>query len=120
MANLLTDVPIHQEWDCHHFGTGHTPVRPGFQGAGTQDKRPVPAVGRRRRAKPIKVSAPGDPKPNKILHPIPTPQPPQSRRPKLAQVSLKRAPSSSRSRPEIANEGATKAHNGGQDTPAPP
>ena len=61
-----------------------------FQGAGAQYKRPAPAVGRRLQYKPIQVSSPEYPNPNQCLHTIPTPQPSQRRRPKPAQVSLKR------------------------------
>ena len=28
-ATLIKDVRIRQEWDCHKFGAGHTPVHPG-------------------------------------------------------------------------------------------
>ena len=58
LATLLADVQIIQEQYLHHYGTGHTPVHPGFQGARAQYKRPALVVGIRRRDQPMKVSAP--------------------------------------------------------------
>ena len=57
----------------HHFGAGHTPVHPGVQVYGAQDKRPAPAVGRWRRDQPIQVSATWDPMSKQSLHLTPKP-----------------------------------------------
>ena len=55
-AALIQDVYIGQDYDCHHFVAGFTPMHPGVQGADPQHQRPSPAVGRRRQAEPVQVS----------------------------------------------------------------
>ena len=64
-------------------------MHPGILVTGASDQHAVPTVGRRRRAKPIQVSAPGGLKtawtPPSPPHTIPTPQPPNHRRTKPVQ-----------------------------------
>ena len=58
-STLLEDVRIHQYYDCHHLGAGHTPVHQRVQGAGTSYQRATSAVGECRQPKPLPIGAPG-------------------------------------------------------------
>ena len=58
-ATLLEDMRLCQEYDCHHFGEGHTSVHPGIQGADASDQRTSLTVRRQHRDKSIQVSTPG-------------------------------------------------------------
>ena len=58
---LIQDIHILQDYDFHHFGTGQTPVHPGVQVAGAQDRRTAPTVGGWCRDQPIQIGAPGEP-----------------------------------------------------------